>query len=195
MPTLGWVELKPVAREAFRIWMSGSDFEWAREAWSLLTKAGLCSYDTERERHIVIARFLALASIYRDWCSVAFDETQGDDLTYWVDELEIEPMYLGQLVPDEELSDDPDEARDEVWHILLDRERARVVDALRSAYGGKTEDLFVALWRSVRGFDSPDPDEEDYIEQDYSAILNDATAAKVAAYAWITEGCPNVRPV
>jgi hypothetical protein len=60
MRTLNWDELEPGASEAFRIWMSESDLQWAKEAWNLLVKGGLCSYENEGERHVVIGRFLAL---------------------------------------------------------------------------------------------------------------------------------------
>jgi hypothetical protein len=77
--------------------------------------------------------------------------------------------------------------------LLLRRERPTVVQGLRAAYGDNDNDLFVALWRSVRGFLAPEPGDEDYEEEDYNEILNDATREKIAAYAWITDGCPNVR--
>jgi len=78
--------------------------------------------------------------------------------------------------------------------LLLRRERPTVVQGLRAAYGDNDNDLFVALWRSVRGFLAPEPGDEDYEEEDYNEILNDATRETIAAYAWITDGCPNVRP-
>lgn len=194
MQTLTWDDIEPAARDAFDIWTSGSDFEWAKEAWGLLTKAGLSNYDTERERHVVIARFLALASLYRDWCSLAFDETQEDSPGYWVEGLEVNPIYVGQLVSDEELSDDPSQSIWDAWQLLLSDQRPVVAAALRAGYGGTDAELFVALWRSVRGFLKPEPGDEDYEEDDEVEILNDATWEKVAAYAWITEGCPKTRP-
>ena len=195
MRTLDWDELEPGAREAFKIWTSGSDFEWAKEAWSLLTKAGFCSYDSPRKRHIVIARFLALASIYRDWCSVAFDETQADEPEYWVEDLDVEPIYLGQLVR-QELSDDPDEAKSDALSILLERERLRVVNELLTVYGGQAG-LFLALYRSVRSLSARDPDDDDDEggeDESDADILNNPTASNLAGYSWIVEGCPNVRP-
>ena len=194
MQSIDWDELEPGAREAFNIWTSGSDLQWAKETWALLATAGLCSYETDRERHVVIGRFLALASIYRDWCSVTFDEMHEDVPIYWVDGLSVDPIYLGQLLADQELSDDPDEAFSEALQILLTHERAEVVSVLRTAYGGQVEDLFVALWRSVRGSMSPEPGDEDYVEENYAEILNNPTSQKLAGYSWITEGCPNVRP-
>lgn len=197
--TLDWSELEPAARETFRIWMSGTDFEWAKEAWGHLTKAGLCNYETQPERHVVLGRFLALASIYKDWCSVVFDETHGDDHDYWIGELDVEPIYLGQLLANEELSEEPDEALSEGMGILLNRERAAVVGALHGAYGGTDEDFFIALWRSVNtlsgaGFMNLEPDSEDDVDVDYTQILNHLTGNELAGYSWIVDGCPFVRP-
>jgi hypothetical protein len=195
MQTLNWDELEPAAREAFNIWMSGSDLEWAKTSWRLLVKDGLCNYETERERHVVIARYLALASVYRDWCSVAFDETNEDVPTYWIDGLDVEPIYVGQILADEELSDDPEEALSDGLHCLLNSERDAIIKALQKVYGGTVEDLFVSLWRSVKGFNEAESGDEDYVEEeDYAEILNQPTAEKLAGYAWVTEGCPNVRP-
>jgi hypothetical protein len=129
-----------------------------------------------------------IASIYRDWCSVACDETQEDVPDYWVDDLEVWPIYLGQLVSDEQLSDDPEEALSEALRIVMNGQREQTVRALQKAYGGDVEDLFVALWRSVRGFTEPDPDDDDYVEEDYAAILNTPTEASLAGYEWSERG-------
>jgi hypothetical protein len=192
MQTLDWDEIEPAAREAFRIWSSGSDFDWAKEVWSRLVQAGFCDYESAQRRHLVIARFLALASIYRDWCAVAFDESHADEPQFWVEDLEIEPFYLGQLVR-EPLGDDPDDAIAGAWAILLHRERPRVVQALLTVYGGQVEGLFVALHHSVKSLFEAD-DDEDCDEAD-TAVLNEPSAANLAGYAWIVDGCPNVRPV
>lgn len=148
-------------------------------------KAGVCSYEDERGRHVVIGRFLALASICRDWCSVAFDETQEDVPSYWIDGLNVEPIYVGQLLSEEELPGNPDDAFADGLRMLLDGERGTVVRALRAAYGGTDEDMFVALWRSM----DPSSDAEDPVD------LNELTPGKLAGWQWISEGCPNVRPV
>jgi hypothetical protein len=67
---LAWEGVQPtlVGRTAFNIWTSAPTFEWAEQASKL--RAGLWSYENECERHVVIARFLALASGYREWCAV-----------------------------------------------------------------------------------------------------------------------------
>jgi hypothetical protein len=189
--TLGWDEIKPDAPKAFSIWGSGSDFEWAKEAWTLLMKSGACSYNSERERHIVIGRFLALASIYRDWCSIVFDEMQEDEPLYWVEDLDVRPIFIGQALADEPLFDDD---LSDALSILLQQQRPVVVDALLRAYGSDSG-LFVSLWRSVRSSMSPEPGDEDYEEETDAQILNDPAAEKVAGHMWISEGCPHSRPI
>jgi len=183
---LSWSELQPAASEAFSIWTSGSDLRWAEQTWRRLIAAGFCDYESEKGRHVVIGRFLAMASIYRDWCSVAFEETHEDVPTYWIDDLNVSSIVLGQILPDDELSEDEDEARSEALQILLDRERPTVVTGLTKAYGSDA-DLFVALWRSVTSGN------DDYAEEDYAEILNVPSTEKLAGYSWISDGCPNVR--
>ena len=73
---------------------------------------------------------------------------------------------------------------------IVEQQACCLAEALRIGYGGTDADLFVALWRSVKS----ERDAESYEEEDEAEILNDATWEKVAAYAWITEGCPKARP-
>jgi hypothetical protein len=87
--------------------------------------------------------------------------------------LDVAPIVLGQLFGNEELSDDPDDAFSDALYLLLQQEWDAVVQGLRAAYGDDN-DLFVALWRSVRGFLAPEPGDEDYGQKYDAEILNDA---------------------
>jgi hypothetical protein len=76
-------------------------------------------------------------------------------------------------------------------HNLLKAERDAVVSALRNAYGGTVEGLFVALSRSVK-IAAPEPEDGDYADD--AEILNDVASNKLAAFAWDHEMLPDVGP-
>jgi hypothetical protein len=76
---LSWDDVEPLAKATFNIWVDQPELGWAKEAWGKVTEAGLAEYDTEPDRCRVFARFMVLASFYRDWCAVARDERQDDE--------------------------------------------------------------------------------------------------------------------
>ena len=194
MTRMAWADVRPAAREAFAVWTSGSDLEWAKEAWARLGSAGLCDYQTTGERTRVAVRFLALASLYRDWCCLAFDECQQDEPASWAFAFDLDAIYLGQLVPDEDLPDDPDEAFESALRALMEEERSTVAHGLQTAYGGVAR-LFLALWRSAARDTDPDAfdDDEAPVEESDDEILNDVTAEKLRAYEWISGGCDSLQ--
>src|SRR5439155_10138834 len=74
--SLAWSEVEEVAKEAFsRTLFSSSEVMWAQAAWGQLAKAGLCSYESEPERCKCVIRFISLALIHNDFCSIAMGES------------------------------------------------------------------------------------------------------------------------
>lgn len=190
--TLHWDELEQAATGTFGIWTSASDSRWARNTWLGLEKLRLCDYDNQTERHIVIGRWLALASIYRDWCAVVCDESDDDTPWNWVEGLDVSDVHLGQLMSDESLADDPDEARADALGALMRAQRAAVVTALLQLHGDQAK-LFMSFWRS--GNNSGVSDDDDDVEECAAEALYDPTPENVAGWSWLDEGCPNTRPV
>lgn len=190
--TLHWDELEQAAAETFNIWMNGSDLRWAHETWLGLEKLGRCDYHNEPERLIVIGRWLALASIYRDWCALVCDEPNDDIPSYWVEGLEFSDIHLGQLMSDESLADDPDEARGEALGVLLREQRPAVVKALRQLHGDQAM-LFMSFWKSANNTGTSDDDDD--ADERAADALNDPTPENIAGWSWLEEGCPNMRPV
>lgn len=190
--TLRWSELESAAEEAFRIWTSRSDRRWARDTWLRLERSGFCDFEDERERLIVIGRWLALSSIYRDWCAAVCEEVEEDSPADWVKGLEIHDIHLGQLMATEPLSDDPGEARSEALSALMEEQRDSVVEKLKEVYGDPVL-LFMSFWKSANasgvGDDDPDADEQ------AAEALNDPTPENLSGWSWLEEGCPQIRPV
>jgi hypothetical protein len=187
-----WHELQPITEEAFRIWFTCPERRWAEQAWGHLTKAGLADAVGPLDRLRAQIRFLVLASLYRDWCKVVWDEEQEDSPEAWLSGggCEINHLHVGQLLgPDVELSANDD--LDEALTTLMQREHQRVVAALLEGFGGITG-LFIALWRSNSHPEDENCDDEDGRKDppDTDAdILNDPTDEKLAGYIWIDQGC------
>lgn len=191
--TLRWDDLGEAATDTFGIWTSRSDLHWARETWLGFEKLGFCDYGNETERLIVIGRWLALASIYRDWCAVMCDESHDDTPGYWVEGLEVHDLYLGQLVSGECLSDDPDEARWDALGALMRTQRDAVVSKLRELHGDNAL-LFMSFWKSANPWMASDDEDDSDADERAAEALNDPTPENVAAWGWLEDGCPHVRP-
>ena len=148
-PQMMWDEVEAAARSAFRVWDSRRELAWAEEAWDHLADAGLTAYATDLERHRVLIRFLVLPRFYLDWSSKAYNHSEGDMLTDWVETLDLSPFRLGQLVGS---GDDNTDWRDDspLVHSALQSltydARGEVVGALKAGFGGDNG-LFLSLWR------------------------------------------------
>ncbi len=205
MPTLTWDDLEPAADKAFSIWVGQPELRWAKEAWQILTGAGLADYEDDLQRHRAIIWFLALAGIYSDWCDVAWDEYSAPQYGDWIEDLEVSAFRIGQLVGAED--DDGSEESDDTSLVLdaltrlADGARPDVVKALLAHFESESG-LFLSLWRSREPQDEPDDldlDEDDDDWEDDEAeweeaetddeILNEVTGSKLQAFAWISQGC------
>jgi hypothetical protein len=210
---LRWEDVKSLARSSFNIWVDQPELQWAERAWAVLSKAGLTEHSDGPERCRAFARFMVLASFYRDWCAVARDEWQEDEPDVWAEECDVDLVHVGQAVgPDVDIEDQGD-----AFEELIRQERSTVVEALRSGFGG--DDLLsVSLWRSSQPQGNPktqsvllDKEEDEELRDTNHAddaddpwpnlghetddeILNNPTEEKLAAYAWITNGCERFGP-
>lgn len=145
-----WSEVETAAAQMFRVWASGGDLDWARQAWALLIGAGLADDANELERCKVLLRLLGLADYYYNFCTIYRDEPLEPDYLDWAEELLIAPFRLGQLVGAETaLNDEADEVRlyQDALNELVPTFEDEVIEALQQGYGDRRR-LFIALWRS-----------------------------------------------
>ncbi len=201
--------------EIFTVWVDGSEVRWAKQAWETLARKGLTSYADDLERCQVLIRLFALGAIYRDFCSIAWEERHYPEYEYWVDLVDLSVFRIGQLVgnaPD--VADDAGSALAD----LVENCRGEVVDALHEGFGD-TSGLFLALWRTnqpasddtkrmereeasrtktqvaagatgspCEDRDSHTDNDPELDERDYETdeeILNDVTPHKMRAYEWL----------
>jgi hypothetical protein len=177
---LEWSEVETAAKAAFNVWVGAPELAWAEQAWRILEAQGLTDYSEEFERHTVAFRFLALGGIYRDFCSVYWEETTDRWYSEWAVSLELSPLILGQLYG--QLADEPmTDEESEVLTALGERERKAVVDALRAGFGGN-----VKLYESLARSREPQNTEAD---DDHAFDHWETTWQNSAGYEWVCEGC------
>ncbi len=194
--TLRWSDVEGAAELAFVGFdQPGLEFgalEWARETWDILIQAGLATYSTddETERSQVVIRFLAVASFYLEFCSVAWEESYKPNYRVWADALEIVHFYARELISfDAEGNfheDDEYELDDSDLQKLADNARKEVLSALLCRFGNLSR-LFVVLWRS----NIPEADGDGCVpyETDREILDFDETPKKQAAFEWLTQQC------
>ncbi|MDZ7697625.1 MAG: hypothetical protein U5R49_12140 [Deltaproteobacteria bacterium] len=182
--TVKWDDVLPAAEVAFSIWVGQPEIRWAKEAWGHIIKAELANYANGLEYCKVCLRFLALADIYYDWCSIVWDEDH-DYSTILVasEDFEISPFRLGQLVgPNKMLEDNATEDGFVIEAIcpLVSAVRVEVVQAILSGFGDATG-LFISLLNSDKA------KREETITGNWE--LNDVEFSWINAYSWIDQGC------
>lgn len=181
----------------FDHWAGKPEFHWARNAWSALGKAGLTLFSDQIERTAVMVRIMTLATIYREFCHLAFyEEMDSPDYAWWADSLGISPFRIAQIVGrgfERGEADDCDESEHRLLHAalseLVDGNRRKVCEALVKGFGGESN-LFYALWISPQG--KPDGSEDHRVEPPEDVLLGQITDSKARAFSWITEGMPPI---
>jgi len=160
----------------FDVWIGQPELAWARKAWAALERRGLTLFSNELERTRVLIRAMALGTIYREFCDLAFDDA-------WDTEFK--------------LDDDDDESGllESALYSLIDDERGDICKALCEEFGGESM-LFVSLCNSMyheKGQES-DPDDIDESPPSPDDVLDcNLSWGKLRAFSWISDRMPRVR--
>lgn len=190
--TMTWHAIEPVAEEMFGI-LGKSELAWAHQAWQHIEKSGLARAATELDRHLAAVRVMTLATVFREFCRLAWKVKGEPSLADWYVYLDLQPLRLGQLLGTHA---DLDGARSEAelvnhgLRLLTGRERQPVWEALCNGFGNPSR-LFIALWRCreepLSSSSRPAARESD--EQ----ILNDLSFEKIDAFEFVSRGFPPLR--
>ena len=141
----------------FDVWIGQPELAWARKAWAALERRGLTLFSNELERTRVLIRAMALGTIYREFCDLAFDDAWDTEYPIWADEMGLNSFRVAQLIGDEfKLDDDDDESGllESALYSLIDDERGDICKALCEGFDGESM-LFVSLWNSMYDEKSP----------------------------------------
>ncbi len=181
---LTWERVASAAEAAFSVWESGRDLAWAKEVWERTVAAGRADYSNEIERHRVALLFLGLVGLHRDFCYMAWDESDDPTYSVWAQELDLESFVLGQILGTD-VRIEPDEA----LNHLVNQARPQVVSLLTELLGG-TSSVFLSLWKS--GPDSAlvgnGDDDGDNDLTDYEIMNDNITPEKCRAFDWLESG-------
>ncbi len=147
-----WEEVESAATKMFRVWVDGTELEWAKEAWSHCTAAGLVGTRTILDMTAANLRLVTLALIYQEFCRFAWDENPDVPVDYLAEDLEIDPVALGILAA----KADPDEFEDltDVYKLreaallaVTKSQRQEIFECLMAAYGDEFR-LYSRLWHT-----------------------------------------------
>lgn len=189
--TLNWDGVYDAARAAFDIAPHKPEISWVKGQWQTLADAGLTRYGSELERCEAAIRLMILASIYRDWCAVAWSEFHDDEPVEWASLLNIHPFYVGCLVGrSDDVEDDAEDFLASALSLLIESGRRGVLDALQQSLGGPLR-LFYAFWLgSFAAPDSAAPDADGAAEPVSDGFLKELTLENLDGFEWIRNGCP-----
>ena len=149
---LEWEEVERAATKMFNVWVDGTELEWAKEAWSHCTAAGLVGARTILDITAANLRLVTLALIYQEFCGFAWDEHPETPVDYLAEDLEIDPVALGILAakaaPDEfeEFTDDY-KLREAALLAVTNSQRQEIFECLTVAYGDEFR-LYSRLWHT-----------------------------------------------
>lgn len=178
-----WEDVFPAAKAAFSIWTDQPELKWAEKAWNIMVEKDLANYDSKIAYCEVCIRFLALASIYSDWCCMAFDECwEYDDIIESAELFDLNDFWIGALhgmdddIDFNDWDDDPDIVIEAIRHLIR-RYRDEVYLALSEVFNSTTElySFFLGSLSVENDYDSPDPFHPE------------------AVYGWIDAGCYPLR--
>lgn len=185
--SVDWTVFTGAADRVFNVWSGHPELEWAKTAWSHLRNHDLTRYSNERERHIVLLRFLTLGGVYRDFCQLAWDESVDKDYAYWAEPLKLDEGILARLHEELEEGHSLDELRSwEAWESIVESQRPVVVAAIMNGFGGEI-DLIRSLWNS-KDHEDFDADDDPFDLEPIAPGLSVARG-RVRAMEWIIDGC------
>jgi hypothetical protein len=174
----------------FRVWTSEGDFDWAREAWAHLSKAGLTREFGYLDRTLVSLRLVTLAKIYQDFSGAKWDENPDDSFSELASHVEVDPLALGLFAgsnasyEDWETFEEEFDLREVSLAAACEALRPGIFECLSKAYGGTTG-LYIRLSMTCSGVVSGDDSESDEGE---SADDLDITGPNMDAYEFVTSG-------
>lgn len=176
---LDWIDIEPAAAGMFRIWTSGGDLAFAKEAWTHLAAAGLTDDDTPLLATQAQLRLIAIYRIYERFSRFKWDEGDEMPIVFLAEGMEVDRLALGLLAAADRKVDWPAlegiDMYEEALRSAVDSLRPSVFECLRKAYRGDTG-LYVRLSRTR----SNDPEDDD------NAF--DLTGLNVDAYAFVRFG-------
>ena len=184
---LAWEEIEHDARNLFRVWVSGSEVEWARQSWLILEQEKLTAYDNALGLTTVQIRLLTLAVFYWDFCQLAHEEF-WEETDLWLRATEdagVSGFRVAQLV-DEQFEESEFESSDSdllqcALIKLIEDHRPMLTHALIKGFGSEMK-LLEAMEASI----APAGDADDPEDAEHRTVIDPDRGA--LTLVWIMSG-------
>jgi hypothetical protein len=173
-----WEEIEDNARNLFRVWVTGSEVEWARRAWVILEDEKLTACDTALGLTRVQVRLLTLAVFYWDFCQLAHEEF-WEETDLWLRATEdagVSGFRVAQLVDEKfeesEFDSDDSDLLQCALIKLIEQERPVIARALIKGFGSEVK-LLEAMETSTTcpaGDDPEDAEDGTMLDPDRAAL-------------------------
>ncbi len=148
-PTIDWEEASDIFKQ-FCLFVDEPEMRWFKKAWQGFVDAGKASYESDVQKHWVLARAVTLGVMFMEFAEKAWNENCDTESAFselYDYEGTFNLVRLGSMADRGYLSDDSDESDlfAEAMDNLVYRCRRDVYDTLVKVFGNATT-LFVSLW-------------------------------------------------
>jgi len=168
--------------------------EWLKQAWEILSLAGIATYSTDMQFCEVEICCMSLVDLYLEFYRVVWEDYVELDYLEWAAEFGLSDYHIRYLIDpasSRNRAKDKDEKKEEVnaseLQALLHKFRKQILSSLLDGFGNIAM-LFVSLWKSNHPEIEEDGEEDDCYDTDYE-ILNYLTTEELAAFKWLYQEC------
>lgn len=182
-----WSDIKQYSGILFGVWAGIEQYLWAEEAWGAIVKAGLANYRNSEEKQIVLLRLMCLATMYHEFCELAFDLSfqRNDETSEWLAHGVINPLRLWEFPKpkwlEQVIFNNPDDLEG-LACLLIDEHRDEIYKALVRGF----DDLFVSMLMTAY----EDNESIRWADNDGEKFYDTLSDVEERAFYWISIGMP-----
>lgn len=173
---LSWDNVSSFFEEE-KVWVHDAELHWYRQAWELMESNFLTVANSTAEKLAVYSRIYALIAIYKEFCSIAAQETSEVYVSFPLDDI-VEDMALE--------SEYKEDVLDILQECVCNEDAKATIFALFKEKINKNT-FFASLWYSVypNELETPLDTYNEYLEALSKIVNYDLSADKLAAYEWL----------
>lgn len=176
----------------FKVWTYGNEFEWARECWGHLQRAGLLDESTLLQYTASKLRLLTLSRVYEEFCGLAFEVSSDPYITCQAEELCLDKVSLGilaaQYAPQAQLDEDFTDYEQSLEELALievtTHQRQEIHRCLCNAYGSSAQLYKRMYYTRTIDYEDDEEDDEDYGRDEHLEV----TGLNVRAFCFVEHG-------
>ncbi|MFZ1730416.1 MAG: hypothetical protein WBQ23_10050 [Bacteroidota bacterium] len=180
-------------RDVLQVWVAKKEYDWAKRIWDHMERRRLTSYSNIFEYKRVVARFLCLAWIHKEFCSMAFEESfdiydVNDVWSAMFKDNFGELDYVAFIKDREVYAEDSDLYTQLAWQFV-ETEYPTVVDVIYKSHRSKDFRVFEELFLTGAGWNADEILDEIRDGRDPWGLY-DTYPYVMSAYEWVRDGMP-----